>query len=116
MTEGCSLNGACGEVCPVAIPLPNLIRKLREQKAILPSKRKKEAIAWRVWKNIYGIPFLYKCFTYAATRFRHVSPKSIGAWTKYRTPPKPAPKTLHELMREKEKRKHVQSDMKRSSK
>jgi len=103
MTEGCSLNGACGEVCPVEIPLPKLIRKLREQKSARPSRQGKEVFAWAIWKKIYGIPFLYKCFTYAATRFRHVSPKSISPWTDYRTAPKPAPKTLHELMLEKER-------------
>ena len=29
----CSMCGRCGEVCPVKIPLPNLIRKLRRDKA-----------------------------------------------------------------------------------
>ena len=116
MIEGCSLNGACGEVCPVEIPLPNLIRKLREQKAALPVKQRNEMFAWAIWKRIYGIPFLYKCFTYTATRFRHVSPKSMGSWTDYRTAPKPASKTLHELIREKEKLTKMQKQAVRGSK
>lgn len=109
MTEGCSLNGACGEVCPVEIPLPNLIRKLREQKSAKPdghaltpgagSQRKpKEAFAWSLWQTLYGQPWLYRFVTKMATRLRHASPRAIGGWTRYRTAPKPAPKSLHELM------------------
>lgn len=121
MTEGCSLNGACGEVCPVEIPLPDLIRKLRQQKSAQPADRgitpgagsqrsRKEAIAWAMWKQIYGIPWLYKCFSFVATRFRSLTPRSVGAWTRYRTAPKPAAKTLHELMKEKAQRNHRQGD------
>lgn len=109
MTEGCSLNGACGEVCPVEIPLPNLIRKLREQKSAKPedqgvtpgagSQRKwKEVLAWTLWRSIYGTPRLYKLLTITVTRLRHLSPSSLGAWTRYRAAPKPAAKSLHQQM------------------
>ena len=125
IVEGCSLNGACGEVCPVEIPLPDIIRKLREQKSALPAdqgitpgagsqRNKKEVLAWELWRRIYGVPFLYQLFTYTATRFRHFIPKSIGPWTHYRTAPTPAKKTLHELM--KERKKHQQKQVEKVTK
>ena len=115
MTEGCSLNGACGEVCPVEIPLPDLIRKLREQKSASPedrgvtpgagSQRKpKEVFTWKLWKFVYGAPRLYKLLTIVFTRFHHLSPKSMGPWTRYRSAPKPAAKSLHQIMSQRQQR------------
>lgn len=116
MTEGCSLNGACGEVCPVEIPLPDLIRKLREQKSATPEEQGttlgagsqrtwKEVVAWKAWRTIYGAPKMYKWLTIAVTRLRHLSPPSLGAWTRYRTAPKPAAESLHQLMSKRQRRK-----------
>ncbi|MCP5211357.1 MAG: iron-sulfur cluster-binding protein [Hahellaceae bacterium] len=110
MTEGCSLNGACGEVCPVEIPLADLIRTLRQKKsaaAIPPDNRagigshrkKTEAIAWMFWKWVHRAPAIYLMVTFAISRLRLLMPRSFGAWTRYHSAPKPAPQTLHELMR-----------------
>ena len=108
LTSACTLCGACGEVCPVKIPLPKLINRLRaeavnEQRTSTPlsgrgSLRKPgEAAAWRLWQQIYGHPRLYRLFTLAATRLRGLTPPRLGAWTRYRSAPKPARRTLREL-------------------
>ncbi|WP_250655133.1 LutB/LldF family L-lactate oxidation iron-sulfur protein [Alkalimarinus coralli] len=122
MTEGCSLNGACGEVCPVEIPLPDLIRELRQQKSALPSEQRttkgagsqrkvKEAIAWKLWESLNRSPLLYSAFTFFASRFRRFSPRSIGPWTRFRSAPIPAARTLHERI----KKRNQQSQQNRAS-
>ena len=38
-------------------------------------------------------------FTLAATRLRGLTPGSLGGWTRYRSAPEPASRTLRELAR-----------------
>jgi L-lactate dehydrogenase complex protein LldF len=110
LTSACTLCGACGEVCPVKIPLPKLINRLRAEAvdgqrsdAALPGhgslRRSGEALSWRLWRLLYAHPALYRLFTLAATRLRALTPARLGGWTRYRTAPRPAPRTLHELAR-----------------
>ncbi len=108
LTSACTLCGACGEVCPVEIPLPRLINRLRAEavnahRSTTPlsgrgSLRKPgEAGAWRLWQQLYSRPRLYRLFTFAATRLRWMTPASLGGWTRYRSAPRPAARTLREL-------------------
>lgn len=108
LTSACSLCGACGEVCPVKIPLPKLINRLRaesvnEQRsnASLKGKgslrKKPEIVAWFVWKHLYSNPILHKSFLWLATRLRFLTPSKLGAWTRYRSSVKPAANSLQEL-------------------
>jgi L-lactate dehydrogenase complex protein LldF len=108
LTSACTLCGACGEVCPVKIPLPKLINRLRaeavnEQRSSTPlsgrgSLRKPgEAGVWRLWQQLYSRPGLYRMFAFAATRLRWLTPTSLGGWTRYRSAPRPASRTLREL-------------------
>ncbi|ARU55683.1 iron-sulfur cluster binding protein [Oleiphilus messinensis] len=111
MTEGCSLNGACGEVCPVEIPLPDLIRKLREER-VQPQpaespvngagshRTRVEATAWRFWRWVYQHPELYRIVTWWATRLGSMLPNRLGPWTRTRVKPVIARQSLHEIMRE----------------
>jgi len=110
LTSACTMCGACGEVCPVKIPLPKLINRLRaeavnEQRTTTPltgrgSLRKpSEATIWKLWQQLNGHPRLYRLFTYFATRMRRLTPGRLGGWTRYRSAPKPAARSLHELAR-----------------
>jgi L-lactate dehydrogenase complex protein LldF len=111
LTSACTMCGACGEVCPVKIPLPKLINRLRAEAVNLQrtstplagrgSLRKPgEATAWKLWQRIYGHPRLYRLFTLVATRLRWLTPPRLGAWTRYRSAPRPASRTLRELARQ----------------
>ncbi|WP_431686728.1 LutB/LldF family L-lactate oxidation iron-sulfur protein [Hahella sp. NBU794] len=109
ITKACSLNGACGEACPVKIPLADLIRRLRyesnnNEPTPVPAPRgqgslrkRSEAVTWKLWALLSRKPGLYKLALLLATRLRALTPKHIGPWTRYRSAPKPAARSLHEL-------------------
>ena len=107
-----SLCGACGEVCPVKIPIPALLRRLREE-AVRPAEETphymrgqgakhsaKEAMAWKAWRKLNTSPTLYRMAILAGTRLRGLMPGRIGPWTEHRSAPRLAPRSLHELARE----------------
>ena len=109
-----SLCGACGEVCPVRIPIPELLIRLRTEAQRAPDESVEhslrgqgaahslsEQMAWRAFTGVFGNRTTYKLFGWAATRFRALTP-SQKAWTQNHTPLKPAKKTLHQLMMEKQ--------------
>ncbi|SFM35530.1 LutB/LldF family L-lactate oxidation iron-sulfur protein [Marinobacter zhejiangensis] len=107
-----TLCGACGEVCPVRIPIPKLLQRLRKESvdgdSLRPSvvrghgvKRNwKERLAWNGFRWLFRNPRRYRLFGSLLTRFRWFTPSQVGPWTRYRTSPKPAAKTLHQMMNE----------------
>ena len=107
LTSACSLCGACGQVCPVQIPLPKLINRLRAESVSHQNhgavkgegslRKRVEVWAWRVWKTIYTRPALYALFSWGATHLRGMTPSRMGGWSRYRTVPKPAQRSLAEL-------------------
>lgn len=107
LTSACSLCGACGEACPVKIPLPKLINRLRAESVTTRKvsnvsgsgsmRKSSEAFTWKLWSQLYSTPWLYGIFSYFATRLSSLTPSRLGGWTKYRTTPKPAKRTLHEI-------------------
>jgi L-lactate dehydrogenase complex protein LldF len=107
LTTASSLCGACGEVCPVRIPIPKLINRLRHEGNSAQgnvrgsgSKRKTgEALIWKSWALLHRHRSLYRLMTLAATRLRRLMPSKLGPWTRYRSAPKPSAKSLHELAR-----------------
>ncbi|RMF15480.1 MAG: iron-sulfur cluster-binding protein [Gammaproteobacteria bacterium] len=109
LTQACSMNGACKEACPVGIPLPTLIRRLRREGVNheggppLPGRGSlrtpAEAALWKVWAWLNAHPSLYRLFLSLATRLRGLSPRKLGGWTRYRAPVKPAPQSLHAALR-----------------
>ena len=104
-----SLCGACGEVCPVKIPIPALLRRLREENVKSPEQQPqvmdgqgsrysgKERLLWKGWQYFNSVPLLYKTGTFMATRFGGLTPKNLGPWTQNHSAPKPAARSLHEL-------------------
>lgn len=110
-----SLCGACGEVCPVRIPIPEILLRLRREAKQEPrpgvrplrgqdaAKSNSEAFAWRSFSLMATHPALYKITTWCATRFRGLIPSKLGPWTRCRSAPKPANTTLRELMAKRNK-------------
>ena len=107
-----SLCGACGEVCPVKIPIPALLRRLREENVKAPDApnrvmrdqgskySRKERFIWNAWSKLNTSPSLYRLFGSFATRLRSLTPGNVGPWTQNHSAPKPAARSLHELARE----------------
>lgn len=105
-----SLCGACGEVCPVKIPIPEMLQRLRQENVKSPAEgpkvkdggakySAKERLIWRVWKTLNTSPALYRLFLWGATRFRKLTPSNVGPWTENHTAPMPARRSLHDLAR-----------------
>ncbi len=109
LVSACTLNGACGEACPVRIPLPKLIRELRHEanstapasELDIPGKGSQrhlgEALIWKGWALAHQYGPVYRSMTWALSRGRSLMPHRLGAWTATRTMPIPAAKSLHEL-------------------
>jgi L-lactate dehydrogenase complex protein LldF len=107
-----TLCGACGEVCPVKIPIPDILVRLRNEAMAQPESedatlrgsgvaRTVAATAvWGVWSQVYSRLGLYKLASWFMSRGRAMSPSEQGAWTRSRTPLVPAPKRLRDLLKD----------------
>ncbi len=102
-STGCN---QCGSVCPVNIPLPALMHRLREiqhERALRPWR---ERFALRAWGWLAGRPELYRWLTRRAARYLRWLADDSGrirvlglapGWTDGRDLPAPPGKTFHEL-------------------
>jgi L-lactate dehydrogenase complex protein LldF len=110
-----SLCGACGEVCPVRIPIPQLLIRLRTEANRNPEEQvahplrgqgakfsRGEHLVWRFWSGAFARPAVYRLFRWAATRLRVLTPTHQLGWTQHRTPLKPAASSLSDLLRERD--------------
>jgi L-lactate dehydrogenase complex protein LldF len=108
-----SLCGACGEVCPVRIPIPALLVRLRTEANRHPREQvahplrgqgarysRSEKLVWKFWSGAFTTPAVYGIFRWAATRLRKFAPASQLGWTQHRHPLIPARRSLADLMRE----------------
>ncbi|PSF13299.1 iron-sulfur cluster-binding protein [Marinobacter fuscus] len=105
-----SLCGACGEVCPVKIPIPELLQRLRQENVVAPGQSRvkdggakfsrSERAVWWGWALLNRSPRLYRWFLWAATRLRKLTPRQLGPWTENHAPPMPAARSLHDLVRD----------------
>ena len=104
-----TLCGACGEVCPVRIPLPRLLNRLRwegvrKAPGGVPgagSRRGRlEALVWSLWSRLHASPRLHRGFLALATRLGFLLPDHLGPWTRVRQAPQIAGRSLHRLARE----------------
>jgi L-lactate dehydrogenase complex protein LldF len=106
-----SLCGACGEVCPVQIPIPDLIRRLRNESydqdgsAVVDGagykKNLAETLVWKGWELANRSPVLNEKGTRLAGRIGKHMPKvgPLKKWTRVRTTPNVARTSLHECAR-----------------
>ena len=111
MATASSLCGACGEVCPVKIPIPDLLMRLREESFTAPHENPAmrgqgagySALVtgiWQGWAFVYRSPFWYRTVTWLGSRFGWLMPSKQGPWTTVRVPLKPAPKRLRDMLKE----------------
>ncbi len=112
LIHGSSLCGACAEVCPVEIPIPEILVRLRREATHEDAdsnvigkgtgRTATEDWAWRGWAAVTRRPWLYRLATWFATRFGHALPAGaplIKEWTRTRTKPVPARRSLNQRMR-----------------
>lgn len=110
-----SLCGACGEVCPVKIPIPDILLRWRKEAMRTDNKdgnplgiqrgvkhRVWEHLIWKKWALLYRVPALNRLVLWGATRFRWLMPPIMGNWTRYRSKPQIAKRSLHERMANRE--------------
>jgi len=98
--------GACAAVCPVKIPLPDLLRKLREIQMQRGMKSRQETFMLKAWAWLALHPGIYALATGIAVRMMramggkdnllHTLPGASG-WTNGRDFPAPAGRTFRDL-------------------
>jgi L-lactate dehydrogenase complex protein LldF len=101
--------GECAVVCPVKIPLPDLMRKLREQQFETGQRPWSERFALELWSFAVQRPRLYAALARIGARVAswmggrekliHTLP-GLDGWTKGRDMPAPAGRTFREMYKE----------------
>jgi L-lactate dehydrogenase complex protein LldF len=112
LPQASTLCGECHVVCPVKIPLPDLLRKLREKQFKIGLRPTFEYVAFGVWAFFAQRPGLYRFATKWAARVMklmggqqrliHMLPGAAG-WTNQRDMPAPSGKTFREIYRERQR-------------
>jgi L-lactate dehydrogenase complex protein LldF len=106
LPHAATLCNQCGVVCPVKIPLPDLLRKLREKQTDAGLRPLTERIGLRVWAWVAQRPALYGLGARFGARYLKWlagEDKSIRLlpaaqeWTRGRDFPAPQGKTFREL-------------------
>ena len=101
-----TLCNQCGVACPVKIPLPELLRTLREKQTEQGMRPLMERLALKAWAWVATRPALYHLGTRFAVRYLHwlaggkAGIHVLGAapeWTEGRDFPAPEGRTFHEL-------------------
>ena len=106
LPQAATMCGECHVVCPVAIPLPDLLRKLRERQFDRHLRPATERFAMMLWGFVANRPNLYALVVNIANRvlrslgrrggrIRHLT--FAKGWTDFRDLPTPASKTFREL-------------------
>ena len=69
LPQAATLCNQCGVVCPVMIPLPELLRKLREKQVEKHLRPWFERIALKIWAGVAASPPLYALGTWLGVRY-----------------------------------------------
>jgi len=72
LPQAATLCGACSVVCPVKIPLPELLRKLREKQVERGLRPRREMLGLALWSWMAQRPRLYALATAIAVRFLRI--------------------------------------------
>lgn len=106
LPHAATLCNQCGVVCPVKIPLPDLLRKLREKQVEKHLRPWAERLALRLWAWVASHPALYDLGARFAVRYLKWLADGKGSipalgiapeWTKGRNFPAPEGRTFREL-------------------
>lgn len=112
LPHACTLNGRCQQVCPVKIPLPDMLRRLRHEQWEAGLIAGKVRAGLGLWSFVARRPALYHFATRIGVRMLKAFARGTGrltwlplggGWTGGRDMPAPAGKTFHELWRERQK-------------
>jgi L-lactate dehydrogenase complex protein LldF len=107
LASASSLCGACEEVCPVKIPIPALLRRLRNESystapdSAVPGhgcrQNLAERLAWKSWTFLNTHPRLNRMMTALLGAVGEYLPPAgpLERWMRYRTEPTFAPQSLH---------------------
>jgi len=109
LASASTLCGACAEVCPVRIPIPRLLVRLRNEGQAAADKvsalrgagearNARVSLAFRTWAVVMASPRLYRLATWLLSRARGLLPARQGGWTGFRTPLRPAPRRLRDRL------------------
>jgi L-lactate dehydrogenase complex protein LldF len=110
LPQASTLCNQCGVVCPVKIPLPDLLRKLREQQFEQHLRPWSERAGLRLWSWLAGHPRLYALAMGVAVRLLHAMGGREGllhtlpfaaGWTAGRDMPAPSGRLFRDLYRAK---------------
>lgn len=110
LAQASTLCGACSEVCPVRIPIPSILNRLRYEgmrqdvsntHTVGAGKRRtlSEAATWKTWAWVATHPAVYHAGATLATRCKGMLPSNLGAWTTVRSAPQLAASTLHQQVK-----------------
>lgn len=98
LPHACTLNGRCAEVCPMSIPLPELLREHRRQTFIRSLQTPGARYGLGIWAGLATRPWLYHRLTGLGVRLLFLLGRRrgffrrlplAGAWTKGRDLPAP---------------------------
>ena len=115
LPQAATLCGACEVACPVKIPLPGLLRTLREQQVERNLRPWTERAALRIWAALALRPRLYAFATGFAVRVLHWMGGKRGSiarlpfdpgWTQGRDFPAPQGRTFRKLYAEYQRASH----------
>lgn len=109
-----TLCNACEEVCPVKIPIPALLRRMRNESyaAVRPTplqlqgtgcrRNALERLAWKSWALMNTHPILQRLSGRVVRRMGRILPRigPLKAWSDVHAQPRFARKSLHQLVRE----------------
>ncbi|MGH6631012.1 MAG: 4Fe-4S dicluster domain-containing protein, partial [Burkholderiales bacterium] len=107
LPNAATLCNQCGVVCPVKIPLPDLMRKLREKQVELNLRPTAERWALKLWAWTATRPALYAWLSRIGARvgklvggkqrLLHRLPPGASGWTGERDLPAPRGRTFREI-------------------
>jgi L-lactate dehydrogenase complex protein LldF len=107
LPNAATLCNQCGVACPVKIPLPDLMRKLRERQMERKLRPLAERWGLKLWAWAACRPAVYAWLTWVATRIGkfaggregllHRLPPGAAEWTRQRDLPAPKGKTFREI-------------------
>jgi L-lactate dehydrogenase complex protein LldF len=108
LPQAATLCGQCSVVCPVKIPLPDLLRKLREKQWDRGLRPWYEKVGVAVWAYAALRPSLYAFGSKVAVRVlrwmggdaKRLRSLPVGGWTVSRDFPAPSGRTFREMYRE----------------
>lgn len=95
LLDACSLNGACGEACPVKIELPRLIRILRGSRL---QSNWTQKMLWKLWRVVNTNIWAHTALTRTLKLLHYLPFPTPKAWSAKRAFPKPAAKSFSQQL------------------